>query len=259
MSMRPLSAASAHESQRTPANQVGSPQADASGRTSPTKRRVLVALLAAAVVAILVLSPLRLWMLALVTWVQAQGAAAAAIFAAVYFAAALLLVPGSVLTLGAGFLYGVVVGSLLVIPTSIVAALAAFAIARRLGRPWVERRVARDPRFAVLDRAIGRAGFKITLLVRLSPIFPYGLLNYALGVSRVGFRDYAVATAVGMLPGTILYIYLGSLVTSASDLGHHPAGGWLYWVGAAITLVVTVAITVIGRRELRRELAEAPR
>lgn len=206
--------------------------------------------------ALLVVTPLRAWALELVLWVKAQGPAAAVAFAAIYVVAAVLLLPASVFTLGAGFVYGVGGGTLVVFPAAVLASLLAFAVARRYARDTVQRRVTRHGRFGAIDRAIGRNGFKITLLLRLSPLVPYGLLNYALGITAVRARDYGVATMLGMLPGTVMYVYLGSLVTSATQLAHAPSRGWLYWLGAVFTVFGTVGVTWIGRRELRRELAE---
>lgn len=219
-------------------------------------RRLVIAAAVIAVVALVLLTPVRRWAAELVGWVNDKGSGAAAIYAALYVVAAVLLLPGSALTLGAGFVYGVVWGTVIVFPAAMIASLVAFGIARRVAHEAVQRRVARHRRFAAIDRAVGRAGFKITVLLRLSPVIPYGLLNFALGVTSVRFRDYAVATAVGMLPGTVMYVYLGSLVTSASDLGRSSERGWLYWAGGVITILVAVAVTVVGRRELRRELQQ---
>ncbi|CAN5517054.1 hypothetical protein BH11MYX1_BH11MYX1_58230 [soil metagenome] len=210
----------------------------------------------AVVVSVIAIVPAKQWAIAFVEWMRGQGAAAVVIFALAYVAAAVLLIPASVLTLGAGFVYGTVWGTILVVPASVAAALLAFEISRRLARAWVAARVQGNPRFAALDRAVGRSGFKITLLVRLSPIFPFGLLNYALGVTEIRFRDYAVASVLGMLPGTIAYVYLGSLVTSATELGSGGGRSWVYWVGGALTLIASIAITAIARQALRRELAE---
>ncbi len=221
-----------------------------------TAKRVLLVLGAAAIVVIVVLSPARQWAIELVTWIRDQGPGAAAVFATAYVIAALLWIPGSALTLGAGFVYGAFWGSLLVLPSATIGALAAFAISRRFARGWVARKLAGNRKFAALDRAIGSAGFKITLLTRLSPMFPYNALNYALGITEVRLRDYAAATALGMLPGTIMYVYLGSLVTTAGDLGEQQAGSWFYWVGGAVAIVGGIAVTLIARRALQRELAK---
>ncbi len=223
-----------------------------------TARHVAIGGALAAVIATAIfVVPAKQWAISFVEWMHGQGAVAIVIFAVAYVVAAVLLLPGSALTLGAGFVYGAVWGTLLVIPASVAAAVIAFALSRRLGRTWVAARVQRSPKFAALDRAIGRAGFKITLLVRLSPIFPFGLLNYALGVTEIRFRDYFIATAIGMLPGTIAYVYLGSLVTSATELGSDAGRSWLYWLGGALTIVASIAITAIARSALRRELAQA--
>ncbi len=224
---------------------------------SSKARKIAIGLaVVAALVVIVFVLPARQWAIAFVEWIRGKGAAAAIIFAVTYVVAAVLLLPGSVLTLGAGFVYGAVWGTVVVVPASIAAALISFVITRRFGRGWVAKRVKGSKKFEALDHAIEHAGFKITLLVRLSPIFPFGLLNYALGLTKVTFRDYALATALGMLPGTIAYVYLGSLVTSATDLGHSN-GSWLYWVGGGLTVAASVAITLIARSALKRELRSA--
>lgn len=209
------------------------------------------------IVAALILLPVRAWSIELVTWIRDAGPLAVVMFAVVYVAAAVLFVPGSALTLGAGFAYGPVWGTLIVSPASIAAALVAFAIARRLGRGRIARRVQAHRRFAAIDRAVAGQGFKLTVLLRLSPIVPYTLLNYALGLTSVRFRDYAVGSAIGMLPGTVLYVYLGSLVTTARDLGAKPASAWmtgLYWGGLGCAVIVVVVVTRIARRALAEQL-----
>lgn len=205
------------------------------------------------------LFPVDRWMVALVGWIRAAGAGGVAVFAVVYVLATVLLLPGSVLTLGAGFAYGPALGLLLVSPVSVAAATAAFWVGRSFARGWVSRKVAGDPRFAAIDEAVGDDGFKIVFLLRLSPLLPFNLLNFALGLTRVRVRDYVVASFLGMLPGTLLYVYLGSLVTSASELGagRHAAGGWgrtLYLVGLFATVAATLLITRIARRALARAL-----
>jgi len=221
---------------------------------------VAIALVAGLVTAALTL-PIDDWLLALVGWVRAVGAAGVAVYAAVYVTATLLLLPGSALTAGAGFAYGPLWGALLVSPVSVLAATLAFVLGRTVARDWVARRVSRAPRFAAVDEAIGHSGFKIVLLLRLSPLFPFNLLNYGLGLTRVRLRDYVLGSFLGMLPGTALYVYLGSLVTSASELlsgkssGAGALGQALYWVGLAATIAVTVLVTRVARRALDRAIA----
>lgn len=225
-------------------------------------RRGLLAVAALAMIVLaMVVLPVGRWTADVVVWVRGAGALGMLAFGALYVGAALVLLPGSALTLGAGLAYGPLVGVLIVGPVSVLAATLAFLIARGVGRRWVERRVAADPRFARLQRALAARGFRIVLLLRLSPLFPYSLLNYGLGLSGLRTRDYVLASAIGMLPGTILYVYLGSLMTNVSALasGTLPDGGpWrtaLYWGGLACSIAAALVITRIARAALRQELA----
>lgn len=203
--------------------------------------------------------PLSQWAGQLVEWIRGAGATGVAVYAAAYITATLLLLPGSLLTAGAGLAYGPILGTLLVSPVSVTAATLAFLLGRTVARDWVAKRTGRDARFAAIDAAIGRHGFKIVALLRLSPVIPFNLLNYALGLTGVRLRDYVLGSFVGMLPGTLLYIYLGSLVTTVSALGNDrgPAGTAqqiLYWAGLGATVVATLFITRIARRALDKAL-----
>jgi uncharacterized membrane protein YdjX (TVP38/TMEM64 family) len=127
-----------------------------------------------------------------------------------------------------------------------------------VARDWIERKVAVHPRFRALDAAVAGQGFKIVLLTRLSPVFPFNLLNYAFGLTRVSFRDYVLGSCIGMLPGTILYVYIGSTIGALADvvagkIDRSPAQQALFYAGLAATLAVTVVVT----RTARRALAQA--
>ena len=231
-------------------------------KQSMTKRAqyVMAAIFAGLLIAGLVFLPVNQWTLRLVEWIHGAGALGVLAYTLAYVLATVLLLPGSILTLGAGFAYGPVWGTLLVSPISVLAATLAFALGRTLARKWISRRMDQNPRFAAISEAIGASGFKIVLLLRLSPIFPFNLLNYALALTRMRLPDYVIASFLGMLPGTFLYVYLGSLVTNASELlsGKRPSlGAWgqlLYWGGLVATLLVVVLITRIARRALSRAL-----
>ncbi len=218
------------------------------------------AIVAAGLLAGLLLLPVNRWAVLLVEWIQGAGALGVVVYALAYVLATLFLLPGSILTAGAGFAYGPVWGTLLVSPVSVLAATLAFVLGRTLARNWVSRRLEQQPRFAAITEAIGQSGFKVVFLLRLSPLFPFNLLNYALGLTPMRLRDYVIASLLGMLPGTFLYVYLGSLVTNASQLlsGRRPSAGvWsqvLYWGGLGATVLVTVLITRIARRALNRAL-----
>jgi uncharacterized membrane protein YdjX (TVP38/TMEM64 family) len=222
-------------------------------------RLILIVTAATAVVAAIALLPVREWMQRLAEWIEGAGLVGAVVYAATYVVATVLLLPASLLTLGAGFAYGPLAGTLLVSPVSVTAATIAFLLGRTVARGWIAARVGRDPRFAAVDSAIEREGLKIVVLLRLSPVLPFGLLNYALGLTRVRLRDYVLGSFVGMLPATFLYVYLGSLVTTAASLGSSAATAgrgqqMIYWSGLAATVLVTVFVTRLARRALSTAL-----
>lgn len=189
-------------------------------------------------------------------WAACQGAWTPVIFLALYVLAAVLLVPGSLLTLGAGAVFGLVRGTVLVSLASTLAATAAFLLGRHLARTVVSRRIAGNERLAALDRAVAAEGWKVVLLTRLSPVFPYTVMNYVFGLTPVKVGPYVLATWLGMLPGTVLYVYLGTLVgAAAAGRGARTAAEWaLYSLGLAATVAVTVYITRLARQALTRRV-----
>jgi uncharacterized membrane protein YdjX (TVP38/TMEM64 family) len=191
-------------------------------------------------------------------WVEGLGVWGPTVFVAGYVAAVVAFVPASLLTLVAGALFGVAKGTAIVFVAAVLGSSAAFLIARHLARRAIERRIAGDARFAAIDRAVGAEGRKIVLLLRLSPAFPFNLLNYGLGLTRVSFRDYLMAS-VGMLPGTLLYVYLGKIAGDVAALagGARPAGGSAGTLLLVVGLVATVIVTALITRIARRALAEA--
>ena len=203
--------------------------------------------------------PLTRWIGSFIQWVQALGAGGAAIYALFYVAGVVLFFPGIILTAGAGLLYGVVLGTLIVSPASVLGATLAFLIARYVARDWVSRKLEKYPNFKAIDRAIEKNGFKMILLLRLQPVVPFNLLNYALGLTRIRLRDYVVASFIGMFPATVLYVYFGSVLHSVSDLlqGHLGRGKWgaiLLWTGLVAAVVLVVYIGRIARKALREEI-----
>lgn len=188
--------------------------------------------------------------------VDALGAWGPIAFIAGYIVAAVAFIPGSLLTLAAGAIFGLARGTLYVIVGATLGACAAFLVSRYVARSFVERRVASNPRFATLDRAIGAEGRKIVFLLRLSPVFPFNLLNYALGLTQVRFVDFLVAS-IGMLPGTLLFVYYGKLAGDVAILagGAAPARGSGYYLLLAMGLVATVIVTTIVTRLARKALS----
>jgi uncharacterized membrane protein YdjX (TVP38/TMEM64 family) len=216
--------------------------------------------LAGVVVAAIKTLPVDRYLLGLVEWIRSAGALGVGVYVLVYILAAVLFLPGSVLTLGAGFAYGVLQGTAVVWVAANLGAAVAFVLGRTLARDWIASKVARNERFAAIDGAVGARGFRIVLLTRLSPIFPFNLLNYAYGLTRVRFPDYMLGSLIGMLPGTVMYVYIGSLITSVTELASGQASGGaaqqiFYFGGLAVTVAVTIYVTRIARRALAEATA----
>lgn len=234
--------------------------AETPGEKSTAIRLLLFGTLVATGVGVLLFAPWKDWLIRGLDYSGNLGVAGAAIFILLYAVASVLLVPGSVLTLAAGFSWGVPWGTLIAWIAANLASNLSFLVGRYLARDWVARRTNDMPRFAAMDRAIARSGLRLVLLLRLSPIVPFNLLNYGLGITRVRFRDYALGGAIGMLPGTLLYVYIGSSLESLGQLatGNRPSGGpaqtAFFWGGLIATLLCVVLLTRAARKELRREL-----
>lgn len=190
--------------------------------------------------------------------IQQLGVSGIVAFIALYALATVAFVPGSLLTLGAGVVYGLVQGSLYVLIGASLGAVLAFLVGRYFAREWVAKRIEKNAKFKAIDEAVGREGFKIVLLTRLSPIFPFNLLNYAFGITGVSLQDYALG-CVGMLPGTLLYVYIGSLAGSLAMLSSETqtANPIVQWTVRGIGFVATVAITLYITRIARKALSES--
>jgi uncharacterized membrane protein YdjX (TVP38/TMEM64 family) len=201
-------------------------------------------------------------MQSILEWVDSLGATGAIAFIAVYILATVAFVPGLLLTLGAGLLFGVFWGSVYVFVASTSGAILAFWVGRYVLRGWVEKKTAGNTKFQAIDTAVGRSGFKIVLLTRLSPAFPFNLLNYAYGVTKVSLWDYSWAS-VGMIPATVLYVYIGSLAASIASLGTNPKSSdpklqlVAQVVGLLATIVVTVYITRLAQKALAKTITES--
>ncbi|MCU0622734.1 MAG: TVP38/TMEM64 family protein [Gemmatimonadaceae bacterium] len=230
--------------------------------SAPARRS---ALFGRTVLAIVVLVGLWLVGRQAATWLAAAPAAIEGLgvwgpvaFIVGYAVATVAFVPGSALTLAAGALFGLATGVGVVFLGASLGSTAAFLLARTIARRPLEQRLSGDARFAAIDRAIAAQGRRIVLLLRLSPAFPFSLLNYALGLTRVSLRDYVVA-GIGMLPGTVLYVYYGKLAGDVAVLagGTAPARDTAYYVVLGLGLLATVAVTALVTRTARRALADA--
>lgn len=231
------------------------------------RRAAWILVLIALGVVMLMWLPLKDWLRALLEWTALHRETAWLVYVLVYVVATVCFIPATPLTLAAGAIFGLTSGSLLVSAGSTLGATAAFFIGRGLAREWVGSRIAAWPRFRALDAAVGQRGFLIVLLTRLSPAFPFFLLNYAYGLSAVRPRDYILASWLGMMPATVAYVYIGTLAANiaqvlsgetATSAQSSPLRWALLACGLIATIAVTVVITRLAGRQLDSQLGDAP-
>ena len=207
--------------------------------------------------------PFLRWMVDFIQRAKGMGPTGGAVYALFYIAGTALFFPGLPLTLGAGFLYGAVIGTLVVSPASVAGASLAFLIARYFARDWVTRRLKKYPQAAAIDRAIEKNGFKAVVLLRLQPVLPFNILNYALGLTSIRLRDYMLASWIGMFPATVLYVYLGSVMNDISDLlrgrpNSGMAGRFLLWGGLTAIVILVWWLGRVAKKALRDEMGTGP-
>ena len=227
------------------------------------RRRALVALPLLLAVLVTGLYLLRTGLLegpleALTDYVQGHGTAGALAYGAIYVAWVVAMLPGFLLTMAAGVVYGPLLATAIVVPVQTLGVTLAFLSSRYLFRGFVEERLGEDPRFRAIDRAVDDRSFVLVLLLRLSPAVPYNVLNYALGATRVRLGPYVAGSFLGMIPGTFLYAYLGAtLGTLGGSAPEDPVQQVVHWVGLGATVLVAVVATWIARNALKSAFAEA--
>jgi len=221
----------------------------------------LIALLVSVIALFLAMRflPVQQWLKSFNDWVGQMGVVGVFIFIGVYVLATVLLAPGSILTIGAGFAFGLWKGFLAVSVGATLGASLAFLIGRFIARDKVEAIARRNETFREIDNAIGEEGAKLIFLLRLSPVIPFNLSNYFYGLTAVRFWPYALASWIGMMPGAFLYVYIGTAgraAVLAAAGGEAIKRGWQYWtflsVGLAATIAVTFWVTKIARSALRK-------
>jgi uncharacterized membrane protein YdjX (TVP38/TMEM64 family) len=226
--------------------------------TSRTVFRVALLLFAlAAIGAAFYFFPVGDYLTAFAERVRDLGPWGPVLLAAVYVVAAVLFIPGGLMTLVAGFLFGIAVGTITASLASIAGASVAFGLGRGVAHDWVQRKLAGNPRFRGIDEAVNRQAFRFVLLIRLSPVFPYVFTNYVLSLTNIRFRDFFWASWIGMLPGTVLYVYLGSTAQNLAELttGAYRGGTAqtiLFVMGLLATVMVTVFVTRAARSAVGR-------
>lgn len=194
----------------------------------------------------------------LVEWIDGLGAIAPLVFILAYIVVTVAFLPASIVTLGAGFVFGVVKGSILVFIGAMLGATAAFLVGRFVARDWIAKKVEGKQFFKSLDNAIAEEGLKLIFLIRLSPAFPFNLLNYALGLTKVSLRDYVLGTT-GIIPGTIMYVYLGSLIGDLTMLGtgEAPSNPIISWIIKILIFVTVVAISLYIAKIAKKALNDS--
>lgn len=227
-----------------------------------TKKGIVIGLLVAGLVSLGFFLPLDALMLATLDWVESLGIWGYALFFLCYVLFTVLFLPGFILTVGAGAIFDLWGGFIVVSLGSTLGASLAFLIGRFFARSLIEQKVAGNPKFAAIDRAVGKQGWKIVFLTRLSPVFPFNLINYAYGLTKVPFWHYVLASWIGMMPGTLLYVYIGAVAgtVARTALTEQPETSTIelvfQGVGLLATLLVTVYVTRLARKALRDGITE---
>ncbi len=234
---------------------------------NPGRRRIIapirwisILLILGSLLVIVRALPIEQAMEAIKGWTAGLGIWGPVVLGVLYVIATVLFVPGTILTLAAGGMFGLVVGTITVSIGSTLGASLAFLIARYVARDKVAARASRNRHYGAIDRAIGEGGWKIVALLRLSPAIPFNLQNYLYGLTPIRFWPYVLTSWLAMLPGTFLYVYLGHVAGAAVGAGRsRTAAEWaMLAVGLLATVVVTVYITRLARRRLQEQMNEAP-
>lgn len=226
----------------------------------PSHRRLCVgALFLLAVTTLALTTDLRALLGQYLERVRSLGPLGVAVFSIVYIATVVLFVPATFMTLGAGATFGVALGFPLAWLCATTGATLSFLLGRTFVRSWVEQRLTTHPRLAALDRAVAQSGWKIVALSRLCPFFPFPLLNYVYGASRIPLSYYVPATALGLIPGVLLYVWIGDAIGDLAEVNIGQALGedwrWVFYsVGLAMAVLITVYVARLAQRALREQL-----
>lgn len=189
-------------------------------------------------------------------WIASLGPWKPVIFMIIYMTAVVLMVPASVFTLGAGILFGIVVGEIYVLIGAWISGTICFLIARHFARDWVARRLKAHPKFQAVDEAVAREGWKIVALVRLAPVFPYSITSYGFGLTRVPLWQYVLAN-IAIIPGSLWYVYLGTLIGDVAGVSQGPPMAlWLKLTIGATAFIVIFYLTRFVRRALQQKTGE---
>lgn len=196
------------------------------------------------------------------SWATENQSSALLIMAACFFVGTLLLLPVSLMTMLAGFLFGLVKGFAVVWAAGLLASVIAFWISRYFARNWIERRVRRNPTFMAIDRAIRRKGLLVVLLTRIVMVLPYTVLNYSLGLTSVSLRNYLIGTGIGSTLPVFLFVYLGTTVSNVKAIIHgdvHLGNTEILIAASGLVVIIAVVLMIVraSGKILKEELLAA--
>lgn len=228
---------------------------------STVRHRVILGIVfLATIVAAAWALPFERWLDIASAWLNQHPVSGRLLFVLLFVVGTVLMIPGSLLTLIGGYLFGLLGGVPVVLAGVVLGAAAAALLSRTIARDWIAGKIRDDPRFVAIDDAIAGKAFVLVVLSRLSLLMPFNLLNVIYGLTRIPLSTLAVASGIGMIPAVVLYVYLGSLASSVDQLlsGDFDSG-WAGRVLLVVGLVTVVAVTFIIHRTatsaLKRELA----
>jgi len=225
-------------------------------RGSQIKLAVFLVLVATIVVLVVVFH-IQDRFLDLLQWLRNNRTEGAFAFVGIYAVCTVFLVPGALLTLGAGFVFGILVGLLVVVVGAGIGLNLAFLLGRYVFRDAVARKVSEYPKFAAVDAAVEKEGWKIVFLLRLAPIVPFTAFNYAMSVTKVQFLHYAIPSCIGIIPGTAMFCYFGSLASDLSTISSEGPDRTTQWIIIAVSGVLIIAAVVVITRMARRAINNA--
>jgi uncharacterized membrane protein YdjX (TVP38/TMEM64 family) len=222
---------------------------------------VISILFVAAVLGVLLLFGVDEQVLRLLTWLDAQGGWASLLFVLIMVMAVVLLLPGILLTTGAGFVFGLVEGTLYVVTGTTLGAMIAFLIARHLFGERARRFVRHHSRLKLIDEELAPQGWKIVMLTRLVPFFPFKLSNYFFGLTSFSLRGFTGGTLIGVVPFSVHNVYLGSIAADIATLGTRntertPLEWSLYGAGFLVAIGIVIYLSRLANRTLARYTEE---
>lgn len=200
--------------------------------------------------------PIGTWLKGFVGWFRHLGVLGAFIYIGIYAVGAVLFLPGAIFTIAAGLIYGIVGGTVVALTGATIGAGLAFLVGRYLLRKRIEQYAEKNKKFGAIDKAVGKQGWKIVGLLRLSPLIPFNVSNYLYGVTSVGFWPYVLASGIGMFPGTLLFAYFGAIGQAGLDGGGKKGHSSLEWTFLGVGLLVTIGVSIFISRLASKALKE---